>query len=104
MGMNRPLVSLACLLLTTFAHAQDWPQFRGPTGQGIFPTGRLPTEWSDTKNVAWKQPIAGLGWSSPILYAGRIYLTTSVPGANGKKDLSLRGLCLDAKTGEQLWE
>lgn len=98
---------LACLLMSCFvtaAFGQDWTEFRGPTGQGIFSKGSLPTEWSDTKNVVWKQPIAGAGWSSPILLAGRIYLTTSVPTEDGKKDLSLRAVCLDAKSGKPIWD
>jgi outer membrane protein assembly factor BamB len=87
------------LILTSAVQAEDWPQFRGPTGQGIA-TGRLPTEWGPAKNIAWKQPIPGRGWSSPIVYKGRIYLTTAVPEGKG---LSLRAMCLDAKDGKTLW-
>jgi outer membrane protein assembly factor BamB len=83
------------------AHAADWPQFRGPDGQGHADVTRLPTEWSSTKNVAWKKEIPGAGWSSPILFRERLYLTTAVPGANG--NLSLRALCLDARDGKMLW-
>jgi outer membrane protein assembly factor BamB len=59
-------------------------------------------EWSATKNVAWKQSIPGEGWSSPILFNGRIYLTAAVPNAGGS-DQSLRALCLEAKTGTISW-
>jgi outer membrane protein assembly factor BamB len=87
------------------APAQDWPEFRGPTGQGIVPQGSVPTEWSPTKNVVWKQAIPGTGWSSPIVWKGRIYLTTAVPvEANEKVDQSLRALALDAKDGKILWD
>ena len=63
--------------------AQDWPEFRGPTGQGVARAEHLPLHWSPTKNIAWKQKIPGNGWSSPLVSAGRIYLTTAVPEANG---------------------
>ena len=100
--MTRILPALSCLLLLVPAvRAENWPEFRGPTGQGIA-TGRLPTEWGPAKNVAWKQPIPGRGWSSPIVYQGRIYLTTAVE--EGNKGMSLRALCLDAKKGDVIWD
>jgi outer membrane protein assembly factor BamB len=83
--------------------ADAWTEFRGPTGQGLVLAGNLPTEWGPDKNVAWKKDIPGKGWSSPILLDGRVYLTTAVP-VEGKKDQSLRALCLDAKTGKTLWD
>src|SRR5437667_8753819 len=101
--MTRRFFLLTVLLLACgAARAEDWPEFRGPTGQG-HARGPLPTTWSDTANVTWKQPIPGLGWSSPVVVAGRIYLTTAVllaesPGG----DQSLRALCLDAATGKLL--
>jgi outer membrane protein assembly factor BamB len=92
------------LLIVPAVRAEDWTEFRGPTGQGIA-AGPLPVEWSPTKNVVWKQPIPGSGWSSPIIYKGRVYLTASVPVEGGKPpDQSLKTLCLDAKNGEVLWE
>ncbi len=85
--------------------AQDWPEFRGPTGQGNVLKGHLPIEWGPEKNVAWKQPIPGLGWSSPVIAGGKIFLTTAVPaGETGSNDLSLRVLCLDVATGKILWD
>jgi outer membrane protein assembly factor BamB len=92
------------LLTATTACAEDWPQFRGPTGQGHYAGKRLPVEWSATKNIAWKQEIAGKGWSSPIVQNGRIYVTTAVPVSGCKtKDQSLQAICLDASTGKQVW-
>ena len=100
----------ACLLLFFFAvlgtstalAAEDWPEFRGPTGQGIAKVSNLPAEWSQTKNVVWKKELPGAGWSSPVIVGGRIYLTAGVPAANSS-EYSLRALALDAKTGEILW-
>jgi outer membrane protein assembly factor BamB len=95
---------LALVSLTTTLFADDWPEFRGPTGQGLVLAGDLPVEWSTTKNVAWKQAIPGKGWSSPIVVKGRIYLTTAVPtGTSQSADQSLRALCLDATSGKTLW-
>src|SRR6266704_4079031 len=94
------LLGLACI---SPAHAENWPEFRGPTGQGTYAGKNLPIEWSTTKNVAWKRPIPGKGWSSPIVQDGRVYLTTALPGDVKIKDQSLQALCLDAKTGQQLW-
>jgi outer membrane protein assembly factor BamB len=81
---------------------ESWPEFRGPTGQGTSTATGLPTEWSATKNVTWKQAVPGTGWSSPVIVAGRIYLTTAVTEA-GAKTPSLRALSLDATTGRTLW-
>jgi outer membrane protein assembly factor BamB len=79
----------------------DWPQFRGPNSDGHCVDGsRPPLEWSDTKSVAWTVDIPGLGWSSPVVAAGNIYLTTAVQVDEG---LSLRAIALSAETGKTLW-
>ncbi len=93
---------LALALGTVISHAADWPEFRGPTGQGHANTTKLPSEWSATRNVAWKQPVPGRGWSSPSLSGGKIFLTSAVGEADGGPR-GLRALCFDAKTGRQLW-
>lgn len=103
---------IACLIALVTASffaeplvAEDWPEFRGPTGQGHSSEKNLPIEWGPEKNVKWKAAIPGLGWSTPILVKGRIYLTTAVPvGEEDKPDQSLRAMCLDAKTGDLLWD
>jgi outer membrane protein assembly factor BamB len=91
------------LLCALAVRAEDWPEFRGPTGQGHYTGKRLPIEWSTTKNVVWKQSIPGSGWSSPIVQDGRVFLTSAMP-VKGSKDLSLQALCLDAETGKLLWQ
>lgn len=84
-------------LLATVARS-DWPQFRGPDGQGHSSVKRLPLRWSeDAANITWKVPIEGLGWSSPVVKGGRIWLTTATDDGR-----SLRAVCLDAKTGRTL--
>jgi len=87
------------------AGADDWPQFRGPTGQGVAQEGPFPTDWSTTRNVAWKQALPGTAWSSPIIYQERVYLTSAVEvKATSKQDHSLRAFCLDTKTGKAIWD
>lgn len=54
-----------------------WPQFRGPGGEGHVTQTGLPLEWSETKNVVWKTPLAG-GWSSPVIQGDQIWLSTCI--------------------------
>ena len=82
------------LLLLLFPWLQDWPQFRGPTGQGVSDERGLPLTWSETKNVRWKTAIPGRGWSSPVVQGDRIWLTTATE--EGK---SLRAIAVDRNTG-----
>lgn len=79
----------------------DWPQFRGPNSDGHAAGPTTPLTWSDTTNVAWKVPVPGLGWSSPVVSDGKVFLTTAVPCGEG---LSLRALALDAATGNVVWD
>lgn len=81
----------------------EWPQFRGPTGEGISAAVNVPVEWSATEHVAWKVETPGRGWSSPVLSKGRLYLTSAVPDA-GSTDVTLHALCLDAGTGAVVWD
>jgi outer membrane protein assembly factor BamB len=113
--LGRSLAWAAIALLTAFclpiANAEDWPQFRGPNGDGISTELNLPSEWGadvngKQQNVAWKLEIPGKGWSSPSLSRGKLYLTSAAPreGAeDGSGDLSLRAMCVDARTGKFIW-
>jgi len=84
-----------CLLACCTLQAEDSPQFRGVAGQGHSAETGLPTEWSEDRNIVWKAEIPGLGWSSPVIQGGSLWLTTAVD--EGK---SLRVLRLDPKTGQ----
>jgi outer membrane protein assembly factor BamB len=77
-------------------HAQDWRQFRGPTGQGIASGDGYPVEWSETKHIAWKTAVPGRGWSSPVIAHGRVWITTAVMD---RRDASLRLLAFDIASG-----
>ena len=95
-----PLVTAAVLLLgiVTFAHAGDWPGWRGPTADGHAAAGQqVPLEWSETNGVRWKVPLRGRGHSSPTLVGNRIYLTTSTADEQAV-------LCLDRASGRVLWD
>jgi outer membrane protein assembly factor BamB len=56
----------------------DWPQFRGPKGDGHSAAQRVPVKWSESDHVAWKTPIPGRGWSSPAIADGLLWITTAV--------------------------
>ncbi len=91
-----PMVVLVCATLLG-----DWPQFRGPNSDGHVTGAATPLEWSDTENVAWKIPVPGLGWSSPAVSDGKVFLTTAV---SRDKQLSLRALAFDAASGATVWD
>lgn len=80
------------------ASAEEWPQFRGPTGQGHSAERGLPVEWNESQNVLWKTRVPGLGWSSPVVAGGRVWVTTAVKDRSG----SLRALAFDVGTGRQV--
>ncbi len=93
--MKFVLVALCTLFLG------DWPQFRGPNSDGHSNEPKTPMEWSDTKHVAWKVSVPGLGWSSPAIADGKVFLTTAVSQGEG---LSLRVLAVDAANGKSIWD
>jgi outer membrane protein assembly factor BamB len=75
----------------------SWPQFRGPSGQGHSDSVGLPISWSEKENIAWKVPVPGRGWSSPVVLGGQIWLTTALDGGH-----SLRALCFELQSGKLL--
>lgn len=104
--MNRFAIAafIVTLVMPSVAVLADWPEFRGPNQQGHAPASGLPVEWSSNRNVQWRTPVPGLGWSSPVVLNDRIYLTTAVgDGGVRDPDQSLRTLCLNAADGSVLW-
>lgn len=97
------VVLLACVLpalankpVTKVASTPgEWPQFRGPEGQGHATAQGLPTEWSETQNIAWKSPLGGTGWSSPVIQGSQVWLT--VAADEGR---SLRAVRVDRDSGK----
>ncbi len=70
-------LTLAILLLRTLAARGQWPDFRGPTCQGLSDATGLPLTWSETNHVAWKTPLFGRAWSCPVIWGDQIWLTTA---------------------------
>jgi outer membrane protein assembly factor BamB len=93
---NLLIALFAAILIASrpVAAAENWPQFRGPDGQGHSDATGLPIHWSETDSVAWKTPIHGRGWSSPVVWGDQIWLTTATEG--GKE---LFAVCVDRRTG-----
>jgi outer membrane protein assembly factor BamB len=91
------LFQIVILFLPLAVLAENWTEFRGPTGQGHSRERGLPLTWSERENVAWKVPIPGKGWSSPVLVEDQIWLTTALDDGR-----SLRAICLNRDTGRIL--
>jgi outer membrane protein assembly factor BamB len=89
----------AGLLASTAMAAEAWPQFRGPTGQGIA-SGAGPLKWSKDTGIAWKMPLSAQGWSSPVIADGKIILTGSRKDGDATH---LTAFALDVATGKTLW-
>ena len=87
------------VLGTAPAIAENWPGFRGPGRQGISQEKDVPVEWSQTSNIAWKTPVPGEGWSSPIVFEDSIFVTTATDGG-----VSFRLLRIERKKGTILWD
>ena len=101
---RRSVLPLVLMLIVVTIRAEDWSEFRGPTGQGHATERNLPLEWSETHNIIWKVPVPGLGWSSPAVANGRVWLTTVVESKErrGRVSASLRALAYDIATGREL--
>jgi len=123
------LVTITIVNSSSAKVSTNWPQWRGPDGQGVSAETGLPVEWSNTTNVKWKTPIAGRGHSSPIVWGKKIFLTSALDGeviagrpagvthkmsdgsdfvhpdavgANLKHTFKV--VCLDRDSGKILWE
>jgi outer membrane protein assembly factor BamB len=94
------ILFLSAFVLISFdsAIAENWPCFRGPTRQGMSNEKDIPIEWNQTSNIVWKTSIPGIGWSSPIVFDDRVFVTTATD-----EGASYRLLCLDRSTGNILW-
>ena len=114
--------------LSPQATSDNWPQWRGPRGQGVA-GGDYPDTWSSTENIAWKTEIPGRGHSSPVVWGDRVFLTSNIEGeeipgrlapdhigydlkpgylhpdsVGADYEQRLMVLAVDANSGELLWE
>ncbi|MCL4845320.1 MAG: PQQ-binding-like beta-propeller repeat protein [Acidobacteria bacterium] len=117
----------AAVALPSSLVASDWPQWRGPGGQGISNDSRAPSTWTPETNVAWRTAIPGRGHSSPVVWHDRVFLTTAIEGdvvpghqavrhevggqefvhpdaVSGDRVQTLKVLALDVATGATVWE
>lgn len=92
---------LSLSLLSSIAFGQNWPEFRGPTGDGqaSAATTDLVTEWSEEKNVVWKTPVPGRAWSTPAIWGNQIWMTNATE--DGKK---MSAVCVDKESGKVLFD
>lgn len=112
---------LPALLFTSLANAADWPEWRGPDGQGQSSAKGLPATWSETSGIVWKAGIPGRGHSTPVLAGGQLWLTTAIekPASEAEakarlttntgdqpltvlSSVSIRALCVDPVSGKVL--
>lgn len=99
--MKRCFVVCCVLMTPVVAQAQsDWPQFRGPGGQGISKDKGVPLTWGPNQNIAWKIDLPGPGASSPIIFGQRVYLTCYVGKPNS---FDLRLLAFNRDNGTLVW-
>ena len=103
-----------CLSHSLASGASDWPQFRGPDGNGEARAKRVPLQWSETNNIAWKIALPGRGRSSPVVAGNRVWLTLATERGVVRKRIegddmqtaehvALDVLCFDARDGKLLW-
>jgi outer membrane protein assembly factor BamB len=90
-------VFLLCTLAANVL-GENWPGFRGPTGQGLSAEKNLPLHWNAASNVAWKAEVPGQGWSSPVVWGTRVFLTATTEDGS-----RCQVLCFDRDTGKVLW-
>src|ERR687896_22369 len=95
----RIAAALTALTLSaaTNAYAENWPQWRGPSLNGVSPETNLPVKWSTTENIAWKLPMPSWTGSTPIVWGDRIFLNVAENG-------SLFLWAVDRNKGEAIWK
>ena len=119
--MKRTLPYLLFLLGLSASGKENWPQFRGPDALGVSDNPNLPDKWGPKENILWKRNLPGRGWSSPVVWGSRVFLTTAINEGTAKepqKGLYFGGnqykpsehvhqwkvICLNLADGKVLWE
>lgn len=110
MSSFRLLIAAVLIPICSNSHANNWPQFRGPSGNATAPESNPPVTWSDSENILWKTELPGRGASSPIVFENRIFLTAYTgygmtfeePGE--KANLKLHVLCFERDSGKLIWD
>ncbi len=76
--LHRIVLTVLLLLICVSANAEDWPQWRGPNGNGVSAETGLPLTWSDDENIAWRAHLEGQGLSSPIVFGDQVIVTSQI--------------------------
>jgi outer membrane protein assembly factor BamB len=116
------MILLSCILIWSLSdalmasgadYAQFWPQWRGPLGTGAAPVGNPPVEWSEQKNIRWKVPLSGTGYSTPVAWGNDIFVTAAIPpkgiapsasGSKPTKPVKFIVMAIDRTNGKVRWE
>lgn len=106
MGWATLGLGILAACVTEPARAEQWPHWRGPTGNGVAAAdAQPPTEFSETKNVAWKVALAGRGSGSPVVWQDRIFVVSATPASDGTpRKLAFKTFCFSRLDGKLLWE
>lgn len=129
LGIGLVIIMVVATGLGTGREAgSNWAQWRGPESQGVSNERGLPSTWDEKTNIRWKAAIAGRGFSQPVIWGNRIFLTTDIEGGaeptgyrppkriiDGQEFVhpewtgtdkihTFKTLCLDRETGRTLWE
>ncbi|HVU86642.1 MAG TPA: PQQ-binding-like beta-propeller repeat protein [Pirellulales bacterium] len=89
------LLAVVC----TGTHAEDWPGWRGPRGDGTSDEKGIPTRWNATENIAWKIALPGVGHASPIVWQDHVFLVSCLPDSADRVLIAL-----DRSSGRTLWQ
>jgi len=117
----RALLLIATISIIAVSCTSKWPQFRGPESNMLAEAKGLPLEWGNDQNIKWKHPLNGNGWSCPIVWGDRVFLTEAILDENSvppdtssneqrpqvnPPDGTYRWMvyCLDLESGELIWE
>ncbi|TNF45548.1 MAG: pyrrolo-quinoline quinone [Bacteroidetes bacterium] len=113
------LVPVAAFIIFSSFKTDNWPQFRGPESNQLTTEKTLPLEWSDEKNLLWKIELPGRGWSCPIVWGNKVFVTNAVledpsilPPAEAGRRLenpdsavyNFEVVCLDIDSGKEIWK
>src|ERR1035437_558928 len=93
------IILIVILTSNVITRAQNWPNWRGPNGDGTSTATNVPTKWDSTKNVLWKVEVPGSGYASPVVWGDRLFTITAKPETQEKIIL-----CYDTKNGKLLWQ
>lgn len=119
--LSSSLGVVLAVLVTSDVSRGDWPQWRGPLGTGVAPTGKPPTEWNTDTNILWRLELEGEGHGTPVVSEGLIFFTTAIPvgppfaprksgrpGAHDNRNVTnkyrFEAWAVDAKAGGLRWK